>query len=394
MNHKAKCQAMGQTCRRCNKPNHFAKICRSNLNRQPSHRSINKVDNQRMESSDGINMISLQAEIHSTYGDSGDEYSVNMMDTSDNATTPSKLHIQHGHSKFWVMVDSGSSTSIVTEQMAKDIEARDSNTWWSRTTNPVKLKSYNNTPNKNLGTFYCDIECNGWRAGRADIIVVPNKHRAIVGRDLFKPLDIHLKQQDSPNAEGKNVTSIEKLSTCPIKREVATKYKILTTRLERTKNHKVKSQFKNNFTPVHQRGRRVPLHLEKQVEEELNNLQNNGHITNLEKCNGEFYISPKVITVKKDKSIKLAMDSKAINKAIHKNKYQMHNIDCLMDNIAQTITQSSDEGQVLFSTIDLRYAYSQLQLDENTAKQCNLNIIGAGNLKPQKHIVATPVFTD
>ena len=56
------------------------------------------------------------------------------------------------------------------------------------------------------------------------------------------------------------------------------------------------------------------------------------------------------------------MDSKTINKAIHKNKNQMHNIDCLMDNIAQTITQSSGEGQVLFSTIDLRYAYSQLPL--------------------------------
>ena len=54
----------------------------------------------------------------------------------------------------------------------------------------------------------------------------------------------------------------------------------------------------------------------------------------------------------------------------------MHNLDCLMDNIAQTITQSSDEGQVLFSTIDLRYAYSQIPLDEDTLKQCNFNIIG------------------
>ena len=70
------------------------------------------------------------------------------------------------------------------------------------------------------------------------------------------------------------------------------------------------------------------------------------------------------------------MDSKTINNAIHKNKYQMHNIDCLMDNIAQTITQTSDEGEVLFSTIDLRYAYSQIPLDEDTAKQCNFNIKG------------------
>ena len=70
------------------------------------------------------------------------------------------------------------------------------------------------------------------------------------------------------------------------------------------------------------------------------------------------------------------MDSKIINKAIHKNKYQMENIDCLMDNIAQSISESSHEGEVLFSTIDLRYTYSQLPLDEATAKQCIFNIVG------------------
>ena len=340
-------------------------------------RSVNQIDNQGpYQTSQGINMITHNPDTQSTYDDSADDYSVNMMKTPDDSTTPSKLHIQYGHSKFWVMVDSGSSTSIVTEQMAKDIEARDSKTWWSRTTNPVKLMSYTNAPIKNLGTLYCDIECNGWKAGRADIIVVPKKHRAIVGRDLFKPLGIQLTQNDSPTSTSKSINSINILQTPTIKEEVAIKYKNLTTRIGRSIRHKVKSQFKSNYTSVHQKGRRVPLHLEKQVEEELKSLQNSGHITRLEKCSDEFFISPIVITVKKDKSKKLAMDSRTINKAIHKNKYQMHNIDCLMDNIAQTITQLSDEGEILFSTRDLRYAYSQIPLDENTAKQCNFNIIG------------------
>ena len=90
MKHRAKCQAMGQTCRRCNKPNHFAKVCKSNLNRPQTQRSINEVDNQISEQSpNGINMISPQAEIYSTYGDSADDYSLNMMDTTDDPTTPS-----------------------------------------------------------------------------------------------------------------------------------------------------------------------------------------------------------------------------------------------------------------------------------------------------------------
>ena len=176
--------------------------------------------------------------------------------------------------------------------------------------------------------------------------------------------------------EGKTIYNISAPSTCPLKQEIVIKYKNLTKRIGRSVNHKVKSKFKSYYTPIHQKGRRIPLHLEKEVEEELNKLQANGHITKLDKCSEEFFISTIVITVKRDKSIKLAMDAKTINKAIHKNKYQMHNIDCLMDSIAQTITQSSDDGEVLFSTIDLRYAYSQLPLDQETAKHCNFNIIG------------------
>ena len=40
-----------------------------------------------------------------------------------------------------------------------------------------------------------------------------------------------------------------------------------------------------------------------------------------------------VITVKKDKSVKIALDSKKLNKAIHKNKYQMQSIDHQMQSI-------------------------------------------------------------
>ena len=141
-NHRARRQAIGQTCRRCNKQNHYAKVCRSNLNRPQSGRSVNEINDQGLDQqTQGINIISLNPDNHSSYDDSVDEHSVNMMETPADPISPSKLHIQFGQSKFWVMVDSGSSTSIVTEQMAKDIEARDSNTWWSRTTNPVKLKS-------------------------------------------------------------------------------------------------------------------------------------------------------------------------------------------------------------------------------------------------------------
>ena len=54
------------------------------------------------------------------------------------------------------------------------------------------------------------------------------------------------------------------------------------------------------------------------------------------------------------------MDSKVLNKSIHKNKYQMQNIETLMDSISQIITDYKTEqaDNIYFSTIDLKYAYS------------------------------------
>ena len=60
---------------------------------------------------------------------------------------------------------------------------------------------------------------------------------------------------------------------------------------------------------------------------------------------------------KKDKTVKLALDSKKINKFTHK-KYQMTNLDLLLNNIAQVV-KSDKTQQTLFYTLDLRYVNSR-----------------------------------
>ena len=82
-----------------------------------------------------------------------------------------------------------------------------------------------------------------------------------------------------------------------------------------------------------------------------------------------------MVSVKKDQTIKLELDSKELNKAIHKNKHQMPNIDTLVESISQQISAPASQNTTYFSTIDLKYAYSQINLDINTANLCNFNII-------------------
>ena len=52
-------------------------------------------------------------------------------------------------------------------------------------------------------------------------------------------------------------------------------------------------------------------------------------------------MSPIVISVNKDWSVKLALESRKLKKQVHKNKYQMPNIEELMDTVGQTISEKN-----------------------------------------------------
>ena len=118
----------------------------------------------------------------------------------------------------------------------------------------------------------------------------------------------------------------------------------------------------------------MPIHLQPKVKIQLEKMLNERHIEKLTNCSDQFFISPIVITVKKDQSIKIALDSKILNKSIHKNKYQMPNIDSLIQTISKTLSTTPHET-AYFTTLDLQYAYSQLNLHIDTARHCNFKIV-------------------
>ena len=138
----------------------------------------------------------------------------------------------------------------------------------------------------------------------------------LIERDILAKLGLTLTQQQK---EGKKILNInENIVEQNITKWIFKKYPHLCTRLGRSKNHIAKPIMKQEKTPTQHKGRRVPLHLVEKVENELQKLIEDKQIIRLEKCPDDLFISPVVITVKKDKSIKIALDSKELNKAIHK----------------------------------------------------------------------------
>ena len=59
----------------------------------------------------------------------------------------------------------------------------------------------------------------------------------------------------------------------------------------------------------------------------------------------------------------------------HRNKYQMPNMEELMDTVGQTISERKP-GDVYFSTMDLTYAYGQLPLSPKTGVQLIFHLCG------------------
>ena len=235
---------------------------------------------------------------------------------------------------------------------------------------PPQLRTFSNEPIQVEGKIQASITSNGWTCNSATFTVVADGLKLLIGRDLFDQLGLAVTQSISQKSN-----CVKNISSPEFKELIAKTFPELISRIGRSKNHAAKSKFHKDFQLRHQKGRQIPINLQEKVNTELMKLLDEKHIVKLSSCPDKYFISPTVVTVKKDQTIKLALDSNVLIKAIHMNKYQMPNIGTLVESISQQISAPASQDATYFSTIDLKYAYSQLNLDINTANHCNFNII-------------------
>ena len=109
---------------------------------------------------------------------------------------------------------------------------------------------------------------------------------------------------------------------------------------------------KQNFTDISnhdaKKRRRKRINLKHNLNTEPEKLFDEKHIRKLTKSLDNYFISPTVATVETDQSLKLALDSKIINEAILKNKYQKPNIDKLIETKSQQINDPASQSTTYF----------------------------------------------
>ena len=208
----------------------------------------------------------------------------------------------------------------------------------------------------------------------APLLITERRTRFILGLDRQGKLWIHTTQKSAPSRRSRlNVLLCEQSEVW--KPNFYDQFKSRFDRQGESKNHTVSTKFKYPLCPTQEKGRRIPIHIQVKVQTELEKLLSEGHIRKLDKCTSDCFIAPIVITVKKDDSIKLALDAKPISRQLYKNNHQMSNVDELIDGVSQVITAKA-AGTLYFTVLDLKYAYSQIRLTADTARQCSFNIVG------------------
>ena len=378
--HKQSCPARNVTCRNCSRKGHFAKCWNSKNVAKVEVESDEKTEeNCNFITSDGeleIAVLAIDAEETKNFVDSVKKLEV--VNAATGELRCIQITLRCGKTFFKATVDSGSPASFVNKRTADYIvKSAPSAKVLSDKECPMDTVyvDYNRNRIELMGTLIVDVSSVGWHVKSAKFLISEHHTRCLLGLDLQSQLGVRTTQvqPERPLVGEVSLSNVNETSEF-WKLYFQQKYQHVFSQIGRARNHQIFSTFKSPLILIQEKGRRVPVHIQDKIGIEIRKLIQEGHIAKLNKCTSEHFISPIVITARKDGLVKLATDAKPMNDQIHNNQYQMPNLLELLDSAAQIIT-SSKVGDVWFRLLDLKYAFSQIPLSDGVSSQCNFNIV-------------------
>ena len=235
-----------------------------------------------------------------------------------------------------------------------------------------------------LAYVLCELQVGDSYVKKARVLVARNRYKSIIGREWLSTLR-HSFTQEKSELEVNSIDKDEELSEET--KQFEKKFPKLFVRRGKNKNYQVKINPRNGARTTQQKGRENTNSIAKSFEEKMKCLLKEGHIKRVAEIKDDVFIQPTVITVKKDRSVKIALDARALNHAIDRDKYQMPNLENLLDMVAEKL--DTKNGEPWCSSVDMTHAYGQIPLHQLTAKHCNFQIIG---VRQQEYIYLLLVF--
>ena len=335
------CPARKMICSFCGIKGHVAKACRN--------KKVNKSKTQQLQE--------IQAD-----SDTDTDYECGQIVYSVRDTNASNIHdvVYIEGVPTTMLFDSGAKISIVARQFYQD------NLFDKVNLNKpdIKPKAYGGKPIDLLGYFqrlikYKDRLVTGK-------IYVSKKGDSILSWWHQKDLYVILDPNSSPSIilkkrpESDMITNIveSNLNSSDDEhfvRTICEEYpEVFSEKLGLLKGYEHHIMLKPNANPVTSKVRALPLAIKDEVKVELEKLIKAGIIEEVE---GNEWLAPIVVARKANKSLRLCVDLRALNKCVIVDKYPLPNITDMLTLL---------DGATVFSSIDLMTAYHQIKLSEQS----------------------------
>ena len=255
-----------------------------------------------------------------------------------------------------INIDTGSPVTIIPPIFNPIEMKKTTKTFVDVNKNPIKIK----------GEAMVEVKTEKSKDILPTLITENKNTQPLLGLDWLDKLEIGL--------QGSKKTNVIRYVEEERRKKIIDEHKGLFKNNHTIKDLTIDILLKKDVKPIQQKGRPVPIHFQKIVREELEKLIGKGHLEKANKTTENCFISPAVITIKRDKSVKIALDSRKLNEACIKRKAAMPNMEELISKISAKITKG--EGEIWMSKIELDYAYGYAKVSKEAAKHCVFSIIG------------------
>ena len=314
------CPAIGESCTKCNRPNHFAKMCKSKVKHEPKTHS------------------NFKKNVHDVTGQN--EFFVDSLETDDDKPEEWRVTLKTSGSHVNYKLDTGSQVNILLKHQYQSLRKKP-----RLHKTQIKLKSYSKHDIPVLGACVLDVEHHG-KTAKVFFVVVKDATTAILGVKACDRLGLvkrvytiseGVKDPDSlENTIGQNSDLFEGLGCLP-------------------GEHKITVD--KSVTPMITPCRKISFALHDKLRDELKRMEDMDVIC--KETEHTEWVSPIVIVPKKDGNIRVCLDPMQLNKAIKREHYKLPTRD--------EIQAKFKDGRY-FSKLDARTGFWQMKLDHDSSK--------------------------